>query len=49
MSYDTAKLIKCGDFCALTWFIFADLVTYVLMMAHDGKNDGWLKSEDAKV
>ena len=29
MSYDLAKLKKCGDFCALTWLIFADLLTYV--------------------
>ena len=29
MSYGTAKLKKCGDFCALTWLIFADLVTFV--------------------
>ena len=36
MSYDTAKLKKCGNFCPLTWLIFANLVTVVLLagLAH---------------
>ena len=32
MNYGTAKLKKHGDFCALTWLIFADLVTYSIAL-----------------
>ena len=28
MSYDMVNLEECDNFCALTWLIFADLVTY---------------------
>ena len=37
ISYDRAKLKKVGDFYALTWLIFAGLVTLMLSAGIDGK------------
>ena len=34
ISYDRAKLKKVGDFFALTWLIFAGLVTYLIAIVN---------------
>ena len=50
ISYDRAKLKKVGDFYALTWLIFAGLITYHLVkMFWREKDDSFQNSYISKI